>query len=426
MRNQRKSDTRAGGCRACVLMGGTLLLGIMPMVGAADIVTDWSAIATTAVVTQGPPTTAVDFAIVHAAMYDAINAIDRRYETYKIDPVATTRGASPEAAVAAAAHRALVGLFPAQMTSLDAAYAASLATLPDGIAKARGIAVGEEVATGMLELRSNDGRKAVVPYVFGSGPGVYQQTPPPYPPTGPVSTFLPGVTPMVLLTPWQFRAYGPPGLTSARYTRDLEEVRTFGSSTSTERTDAQTESARFHTENPNQFWGRNLGTFVASLNLGTLRSARLLTLLTFAEADAGIACFDSKYAYNFWRPVTAIHQADTDDNPASEADASWATIVPTPPHPEYPAAHGCVTGAVTQVLRDYFGTRRIRLTFTSTVTGTTHTFRSTDELVDEVINARVYGGMHFRNSVEHGIALGRKVGKYVADNALEARGQHHH
>jgi hypothetical protein len=408
--------------RRCLLIGAAALVGAVPMVSSADIVTDWSAIATTAVVKSGAG--AVDFAIVHVAVYDAVNAIERRYETYRIDPSSPTRGASSKAAAAAAAYYTLVGLFPDEAAALDAAYGASLESIPDGLAKTKGIAVGEEVAAGILQLRANDGRNVVVPYVFGSGPGVYEQTPLPYPPTGPIGTSLPGVTPLVMQSPWQFRAYGPPDLTSWRYTRDLEEVHAYGSVDSTVRSGVQGEIARFHTENPNQFWGRNLGAFVASLNLDTPKTARLMALLTVAAADATIACFDSKYTYNFWRPVTAIHQAGTDDNPATEADPSWTTWLPTPPHPEYPAAHGCIGGAVAQTFRKFFGTRRIKFTFSSTVTGTTHVYNTTDDLTKEIVNARVHGGMHFRSSVNQGVAIGRVVAKYVADNAFESIGHH--
>jgi PAP2 superfamily len=391
-------------------------------VASADIVTDWTATTTTAVVAGGPRASAVDFAIVHAAMYDAVNAIDRRHEVFKIDPVAPTFGASQEAAAATAAYKTLEGLFPSQSSTFDAAYATSIATVPDSVGKARGIAVGEEVAQRMLELRAADGRAfPVAPYVFGFGAGVYQQTPAPYPPTGPVATWLPSVSPFVLLSPSQFRAYGPPGLTSARYTRDVAETRGYGSIDSAVRTEAQSEIARFHTENPNQFWGRNLGNLVAGRNLGSANSARVMALLAFALADAGIACFDSKYTYNFWRPVTAIRQADTDANPQTASDPAWAAFVPTPPHPEYPAAHGCAAGAVTQVLNEYFRTPRLHFQFNSVVTNTTHEYKSTNDLVEEIIAARVYGGMHFRNSGEQGVDLGKKVAKWIGANALQCR-----
>lgn len=213
------SDVQRPRCRSFAIEAA-ILLGAVPMVSAADVVTDWSTIATTAVVNSGA--SAVDFAIVHVAVYDAVNAIERGYEIYKIDPSAPTSGASTEAAAVAAAYRTLVGLFPDEAATLDAAYQDSLASIPDGSAKTKGIAVGEEVAAAMLELRAEDGRNVPVPYEFGSGPGVYQETPPPFPPTGPIGTSLPGVTPFVMQSPWHFRAYGPPDLTSHSYTQDFE------------------------------------------------------------------------------------------------------------------------------------------------------------------------------------------------------------
>ncbi|HEY6643381.1 vanadium-dependent haloperoxidase, partial [Povalibacter sp.] len=377
-----------------------------------------TSVTTAAVVAGGPRASAVDFAIVHAAIYDAVNAIDGRHAVYKVDPAAPTAGASKEAA--AAAYRTLKGLFPAQAATFDVAYATSIASIPNGSSKSRGIAVGEEVAARMLELRSNDGRTAPAPvYQFGTGPGVYQATVP-FPPAGqPINTWLPNVTPMVINAPWQFRAYGPPGLTSARYTKDLLETRAWGSSTSTLRSEAQSEIARFHTENPNQFWGRNFGAFVARRNLGTAGSARLMALLAFAQADAAIACFDSKYAYDFWRPSTAIQQADTDGNPQTSPDAAWTSFVNTPPHPEYPAAHACLAGATAETIRAYFGTRHVKLAFDSTVTGMTHYYRTTDDLVGEIIDARVYGGMHYRLSGEAGAVLGRQVAKWIGHHSLE-------
>ncbi len=414
MKNEKKRFGR--------LMWLLSILFVLPGVAAADIVTDWSLITTQAVVTKGGRAGAVEFAIVHAAMFDAVNAFEHRYATYKVEPSSPTRGAMPEAAAAAAAHRVLVGLFPEQTANLDAAYAASLATLPDSPGRAKGIVLGEEVAVAMLALRANDGRNADVPaYVLGYGPGVYQQTTP-YPPNGqPINTFLPGVTPMVIESVRQFRAYGPPGLTSARYTRDLEEVRAYGSLNSTVRTETQSEIGRFHTENPNQFWGRNLSNFVASRNMGTVKSARLMALFAFAQADASISCFDSKYVYNSWRPSTAIHQADTDGNPATQVDPAWVPYLNTPPHPEYPAAHGCVGGAIAETMEQFFGEQRVKFAFNSTVTGTVHNYGRTLDLVDEIANARVYGGMHLRGSVRHGAAMGRAVAKWVATHSLQPR-----
>ena len=388
------------------------MLVAFPPVAAADVVTDWTFIGAQAVVANGGRASLVDIAISQAAVFDAVNAIERRYQPYKVVPTSPARGASPEATAAAAAHRTLVGLMPGQAATLDAAYANTLVGIPDGAAKTMGITLGEEVAIAMLALRANDGRNAVVPpYVFGSGPGVYQPTTP-FPATGqPVNTYLPGVTPMVLLASSQFRAYGPPGLTSARYLGDLEETRLYGDLNSTVRTAEQTEIARFHTENPTLFWTRNLGSFVASQGQGTQKNARTMARFMFAVADSSIACFDSKYTYNFWRPSTAIRVTDP----------TWTPVVSTPAHPEYPAAHGCVTGAVAETMDDLFDDRNLKFTFNSTVTGTTHTYYGPDDLLDEVRNARVWGGMHFRNSGAHGEALGKSVAKWNAKHALKPR-----
>jgi hypothetical protein len=402
MRYKRKTTALFTWCLAIL---------VLPGVAAADIVTDWTRITTQAIATKGGRAGVVEFAIVHAAMFDAANAIDRRYTPYKIEPTSPRRGASPEAAAAAAAHAALLGLFPEQAATLDAAYAASLATLPNDWATARGIALGEEVAIAMVASRVNDGRAAAVPpYVFGSGPGVYQATTP-FPANGqPVNTFLPGVTPMVISSAGQFRSYGPPGLTSARYLEDLEEVRQYGSLTSTVRTAEQTEIARFHTENPNLFWGRNLANFVEARDMGTVRSARLMALLAFAQADASIACFDAKYTYNFWRPSTAIQQSDP----------AWLPVVATPAHPEYPAAHGCASGAIARTM-ELALPGHVKFVFNSTVTGTTREYDSPQALVEEVMDARVFGGMHFRSSITHGAVLGRSVAKWVSTHALRPR-----
>jgi len=256
-----------------------------------------------------------------------------------------------------------------------------------------------------------------VPYTFGSGPGVYQPTPPGFGP--PITPYLRFVTPFALQRADQFRAYGPPDLTSAQYAADLNTVRELGAANSTKRTAVQTEIGRFHTEPPFTFWSRNVRTIAVERNLDTAQSARFFALVHVALADSLIGCWDSKYYYNFWRPVTAIVGADNDGNPATDADAAWLPLATTPPHPEYPAAHGCGAGAVTEALNGFFGTNELRMTFTSTVAGTLpHVFNSTKELRDEIMAARVYGGMHFPTSARHGVELGRNVGKWTVKHCF--------
>jgi hypothetical protein len=384
----------------------------------ADVVADWDRVASDVLIANPTAHSFIHLAITHVAIFDAVNAIDGGYSVYAIHPQADTSGASRDAAAAAAGYFLLGALFPNQQGMLDSAYSASLAAIPDGAAETKGIAVGQEVAARVIALRANDGRNAVVPYVFGSGPGVYQATPPGFGP--PITPFLRFVTPFALQRPDQFRAYGPPDLTSARYAADLNKVRELGAANSTKRTAIQTEIGRFHTEPPFTFWSRNLRTLAIEKNLDTAQSARLFALVHVALADSLIGCWDSKYYYNFWRPVTAIAAADTDDNPATEADAAWLPLATTPPHPEYPAAHGCGAGAVVEALNGFFGTKKVTMTFTSTVVGTVpHVFNSTDELSDEIMAARVYGGMHFPTSARHGVELGRNVGKWTVKHYFQ-------
>jgi hypothetical protein len=381
----------------------------------ADVVADWDRVATDVLIANPAAHSFVHLAMTHVAIYDAVNAIDGQYSVYAIRPQASTSGASREAAAAAAGYFLLSSLFPGQQTLLDAAYGASLAAIPDGAAETQGIAVGKEVAEKIIALRANDGRNAVVPYVFGSGPGVYQRTPPAFGP--PITPFLAHVTPFVMQRPDQFRAYGPPDLTSAQYASDFEKVRELGAATSTKRTAAQSETGRFYTEPPFGFWARNLRAIAVERNLETAQSARFFAMLHVALADSLIGCWDSKFYFNSWRPITAIVAADSDGNPATVADAAWLPLATTPPHPEYPAAHGCAAGAIAEALSAFFGTRKVSMTFNSTVPGSVlHVFDSTDDIPKEMIDARVYGGMHFPTSGRHGVELGQKVSKWMVKN----------
>jgi hypothetical protein len=381
----------------------------------ADVVSDWNETATTVLMAATPPLTGVHLAMVHGAIFDAVNAIEQRYTVFGVAPSAPTQGASKNAAAASAAYHLLLALAPGQAAALDAAYAESLASVPDGPAEDQGVLIGQQVAAGWIELRSGDGRDAVVPYVFGSGPGVYQATPPGF--ANPIGTFYPGMRPFALERASQFRAYGPPDITSAQYVVELQSVADLGSATSATRTDEETEIARFHTENPNTFWTRNLRAFAASKNLDIGESARLFALLFVGSSDAIQACFDTKYYYNYWRPVTAIHGADGDGNPATEADVTWTPLAGTPPHPEYPAAHACFAGYVAEALNRFFGNRNLKMTFTSSVPGTVpHVYYRTDDLVEEIIIARVFGGMHYPTSGVHGATLGRNVARWISQH----------
>jgi hypothetical protein len=336
------------------------------------------------------------------AVYDAVIAIARTHKPYAITPTTPVAGASMDAAAIEAAYRVLKGLFPSRGAYYEAQYASGIGALADSDAKTRGRAIGAEVAAGILALRANDGRETVLaPYVPGTLPGQFRGT-------NPVGRLNLYIKPFTLKSLSQFRPGPPPSLASAEYAADLNEVKAIASTTSTLRTAEQSDVARFFTEPPAAWGTRNRRQFaMASLNLAD--NARLIAMIETTGSDAVTACFDAKYAYNFWRPTSAIRLADTDANPATEADPTWAPFVVTPNHPEYPAAHACGDGS----------TKNVRFSYDSTVTGTTHHYERTDDMVRDVKNGRVWGGMHFRNSAEVGAELGKVVAKWVAKHHFE-------
>ncbi|GAB2593153.1 vanadium-dependent haloperoxidase [Ramlibacter solisilvae] len=360
------------------------------------------------------PNYAIDMATLNLAIYDAVMAIVQTHRPYAVTPTAPATGASQDAAVAAAAYGVLKGLFPNRSATYQAAYDAYVAGLPDGEAKTRGLALGAEAAAGLLALRANDGRTvALAPFVPGTQPGEFRGI-------NPVGRNNPFIKPFSMTSASQFRTPGPPALSSTAYAADLNETKALGSATSTTRTAAQTELARFATENPGIYWVRNVRAF-AMTSAGVASQARLMALVWTSQADASIACFESKYHYGRWRPTSAITLADTDGNDATVADPGWTPVVPTPNHPEYPAAHGCITGTTMQALRNFHGTSQISFSVDSTVTNTTRTYTSTDALTDDMTTARIAGGMHFRTSSEHGAALGRNVADWVAARHFQPR-----
>jgi hypothetical protein len=383
----------------------------------ADVVLDWNAHAARAIVTVGgqvPPRALIRLAMVHLAIYDAVNAIEEvPFESYASVP-SVDRPASPEAAVAAAAHDVLVALFPTQIADLDAKYAVSLAALPDDIAKVNGIVVGQQAARGILNARAQDGRDAIMIYVPGSGPGVWVPTPPAFlAPQAPETRF---VQPFALNSPSQFRPEGPFNLDSEDWARDYNEIKALGSAVGSSRTAQQTDIARFWSDNPPLQWNRAWRVLSTAKGLGLAENARYFAMLASASADALIACWDAKFFYNFWRPVTAIRAGDSDGNPETTPDPAWIGLVVTPNHPEYPAAHGCFSGASTETLKYFFGTDDVGFWIDSTVAGLMNPvrtyFRFSDALT-EVGEARIYGGMHYRNSTRIGANMGKQVSRFT-------------
>jgi hypothetical protein len=384
---------------------------------------DWSLVAQSSIVVVAkkfPGEGAVLMGIVHAAIYDATVAVDGGFRPYAV-AVHAPGHTSLAAAVATAAHGVLVGLFPDQQagdTGLDATYATYLAGIPNGRAKAKGIAVGERVAAGILRLRADDGRNTVVPYDQAPpGPGVYE-------PTGPIvlGTNLPQVRPLVLGTAARFRPPGPPSLTSSQYARDFNEVARLGRADSAVRTPEQTDTALFWTDNDIAQWNRGMLRLATREGLDAVHTARMLALAHLAGGDAMIACFDAKYHYRFWRPIHAIPRADTDSNPATAPDPAWTPLRTTPPFPEYPSAHACHSSALATVLAALFGSGRVDFTLDSLVTGQTRSYPRFADVPREVNDARVWAGFHFRNSDVAGSILGERVGRFVLTHALPCAG----
>lgn len=376
---------------------------------AQNVVVQWNAVAATTIITnakEASVASGVWLAYVHLAVFDAVNAIDHRFQPYAFttDPPA---GCSQDAAAVAAAHRILVNYFPAQQASLDAQFTASLAAISDTATNIRaGVAIGEASARALIAARASDGLLANVPYTPPVGPGSWQPTPPAF--ASPLTPWLGQMLPFTMTRPGQFfPEEGPTPLNSEEWIDDYNETRTLGALNSTMRTPEQTESGLFWTEHTGQQYGRAFRRLATQKGLSTSDTARLLAMLWSGYADAGIGCWNAKFFFSFWRPVTAIHAGG--GNPELLADSNWAPLAATPAHPEYPAAHGCVTGAVSTILKGYFGTPDLQFSVDSLVTHTTHNFDSTRDLMDEVEHARIYAGFHYHHSVIQGKVLGRKV-----------------
>ena len=383
-----------------------------------NAVIDWNEIAQNAIVVGRPAgSSSVLEGIVQAAIYDATVAIEGGYEPFVATPT-VTHPASTETAVAAAARGVLVVRVPGQAAYVDGEYAAYLATIPDGPAKTNGISAGEQVAAAILAWRADDGFENNVPWEQPPpGPGIFE---PVFPPT-PVDVKLKQVRPLTLTSNSQFRPDGPNPLTSPAYAEDFNEIKVYGGADSTLRTPAQTQTARFWAENTALQWPRNLRKLALEENLGLAETARMLALTQVATADAILACFDAKYHYLFWRPFHAVPRGDTDGNPATEPDPNWTPLLyPNlhPNHPEYPGAHGCWSAAVTDTLRAFFGTDKIAFSIDSTVSGAgpTRYYERFTDAAKEAYDARIWGGLHFPNSIMEGAWIGHKIARYVVAN----------
>ncbi|WP_293146749.1 MULTISPECIES: phosphatase PAP2 family protein [unclassified Microcoleus] len=389
-----------------------------------NAVTDWNGALLDAVRTAStaPPLASRNMAMVQAAVYDSVNSITKKYTPYKVS-IDAPAGASPEAATAASAHRVLLSLYPAQAVKFNETYASSLAKIPDGKAKNDGIALGQQVADRIIALRSTDGASKVVPYTAKTDLGSWVSTPPAL--AAALAPQWPDVTPFAMTSGSQFRPSGPPALDSAKYAAEFNEVKEIGKSDSLTRTPDQTAIAKF--------WANGAGTFTppghwnqiaqeaAALAGNSLEdNARLFALLNMAQADAAITSWDAKYQYNLWRPVTAIRQAETDNNPNTTADPLWAPLITTPPFPEYTSGHSTFSGAAEPVMNAVFGSDFGFADKGDKTVNSLRTYENFAQAADESGMSRIYGGIHFMTANVDGLSSGRKVGNYVVENFLKA------
>jgi hypothetical protein len=393
---------------------------------AANPVIDWNRTLLVIVRTPGaqPPTihTTRSFAILHAAIFDAVNSISRAYNPYLTQIEGAPPSASKEAAAAAAAHDVLANLYPSFQSLLDAQLEQSLASVADEVAKAEGVQIGQMVANRILQARSQDGANAAqVPFIFGTAPGDYQSTPPNFP-KQPQFTQWPGVTPFALEKANQFRPGPPPALTSDTYTNSFNEVKSLGIANSATATPDQAVTGRFWNGAIQNYWNEIAQTAALDRNLKTVETARLFALLNLSLADTVIAFYDAKYTYRFWRPVTAIREAATDGNPETTADPNWLPETGnTAPDPSYPGAHAVISATASRVLIAFFGDHFDLPVTSETLPGVTRSFRRFSDASREATFSRIFAGQHFRFDLTAGRRLGNDVAGFVLDHQLERR-----
>ncbi len=378
---------------------------------AQNAVSDWNSIASSTIVTNakvGAGAASVWFAYTSIAVYDAVNAVHhRKFQPFYYSGEAA-RESSEQAAALAAAHRVLVNYFPAQQAALDSQYQASLQALGcSAREKDEGVRVGEAAAEALISERVGDGLNGTVVYNENPGPGVWEPNPPG---SAPVTPWLGQMRPFTMRSAAQFLPDAPPALTSDEWVADYNLTRLFGGTISETRTAAQTEIGEFWTANTAGQYSQAFNSLVQQYQLDVLNSARLMAMLWTGYADAAIGCFNAKYTYHFWRPWAAIPAGG--GNPDAQADPTWTSLATTPNHPEYPAAHACITGAVTDLVAEYFGTPKVHVTVNSSVFNDgvhTHTFNDVNDWFYEVYWARMFAGFHFNHSLRDGATLGKQV-----------------
>jgi hypothetical protein len=398
-----------------VLAAATTGLAVLaaPAVASADTVTQWNQNAANALyvtAAQPPNVSVLHMAMVQGAVYDAVNAIDGSREGYLLTSRVATPSDSKDAAAATAAYKVLLNIVPAQQPGLQPLYEGTLAGIPNSPTKARGIAVGEAAAAAMIAARTGDGRFGPFRFTEGFTPGAWR-VPLPGGANDP-NAWVKDVKPFLIESASQFRSSGPYDLTSRKYAREFDEVKTYGTAALTgPRTTDQTNAALYWAENPPRTWNRIMNTLSTSHGLPLVENARLFAEVYLTVADAFIAVWDEKAFCSFWRPLTAIRLADTDGNSRTSPDPNWLPLVPNPPYPEHPSGHLGLSGSVGKTLRQFFGTDRLAWTDTN-VAGRTRSFTRVSDAVDEIVDARVWSGIHFRNADEASVQISRQIARY--------------
>ena len=411
------------------IVGLSALLALSPVAGAQSpgasggasgggdpaSVMAWNDIAVNAAVTvakKSPPESLIFLGLAQAAVYDAVVAIDGGYQPYGT-ALPAQPGASLEAAVAAAAHDVLVHYFPDQKADLDTAYTAALAAIADGDAKTTGVTLGQASAAATIAARAGDGMGADVGFVMPTAaPGVWQLPPD----QKPLAPWMAKLKPFMLTSADQFLPPPPPALTSVDWATEFNETKTMGGADSTVRTPEQTLIAQFFSAQAAGQENAALRKVIGDHGMNAMEAARLYAMMNMVGADAITACMNAKYTYLFWRPAYAIPGADADGNDATVADPAWKPLLATPTHPEYPSNHACYTSAEAKVLTSVLGTDQIDFTLTSSATKDTlptQHFATTKEYIDEVLNARIWGGLHFRGSDNAGVDVGNQVADWT-------------
>jgi hypothetical protein len=437
--------------RRTLLAAGTVALGTMvvpattslpgaPAAAASEnsgTVRDWNAHAlaalanppTAAVPGAGltPPVTAINMAMVQGAVYDAVNSIDRGHQPYLAGLPPAPPTASLDAAVATAAHHLLVGIGGGAVPPLpqvvrdrlDALYAAELAEVTDGPAEDQGIAAGAAAASAMLAARANDGRYGPFRFTVGDDPGEWRPALPAF--VNDPNAWVARVTPFTLESQSQFQTNGPRRLAGNAYAREYNEVKSLGAVNSV-RTPEQEAVVRFFNVSPVELLNRTFRTISASEGLSLIEDARLFAMANVATADTLINCWSDKAHFSFWRPITAIQEGNNDGNPRTAGDTGWLPLEPTPPYPDHTSGYNCVSGAMTNTAKHYFGTNRMNFSLVRIVPGVpnlTRTYRHFTAVVGDTIDARVWQGLHFRSADEQGAKLGKDVANWVSTNFFQ-------